>query len=131
VTAAKYSQEEFVLEFEGSTLLVECKGITKSVSLGHVRQLFDYMTKYEEDEGISGKGVLLGNAWKEMPPNERNRQDTQTFPANVISRATAMGMGLVSSAEFFDAYCRFLAKEVDGGIILRAIVAGSGVVSFK
>ena len=131
VAPAKYSQEEFVLQFEGSILLAECKGIAKSAALTHVRQLMDYILKYEEDEGASGKGVLLVNAWKDLAPQDRNLQDTLTFPPNVIDRATSMGIALVSSVDFFKAYCRFLSKEIDGAVILRSIVAASGVVPFE
>ena len=130
VTSARYSQEEFVLEIDGNTCLVECKGITKSVSLTHVRQLTDYMLKYEEDEGRSGKGILLGNAWRELAPGDRGLSGTPIFPENVVKRATALEMALVSSIAFFDAFCRFLNGQVQGDSILRKLLMGVGIVEF-
>ena len=64
VKEAKYSEEEFILEYKEEQYLVECKGVGKSIALGHVRQLLDYMFKFEEDEGKPGKGILFCNAWK-------------------------------------------------------------------
>jgi hypothetical protein len=43
----------------------------------------------------------------------------------------AGGIALVSSVDFFNAYCRFLAKQIDGSEILRRIAEGKGVVSFE
>ena len=131
VRAAKYSEEEFVLEYKGELYLVECKGVGKSIALGHVRQLSDYMLKFEEDEGKPGNGILLGNAWKALPLEERQTTSTLTFPENVISRATAWGIALIDSVDFFHAYTGFLAGQVSGETILDRLTSSTGVVSFQ
>jgi hypothetical protein len=52
------------------------------------------MMKFEEDEGQAGKGILLGNAWKDLPPTERGKEETGIFratqstePRQTISRS--------------------------------------------
>ena len=130
ITPAKYSREEFVLEVGQGKFLVECKGVGKSVALGHVRQLMDYMLKYEEDEKEPGKGILFGNAWKDLPPEKRGLRETTNFPDNVIARATANEIALINSVDFFKAFCRFLAGEVTGQSILNRITMSNGIVSF-
>src|SRR5262249_30411662 len=45
VLPAQYSEEEFVMVFDDAEYLVEVKGITKSIALGHLRQLNDYLLK--------------------------------------------------------------------------------------
>jgi hypothetical protein len=131
IIPAKYSQEEFVLEYRNEHYLVECKGVGKSMALTHVRQLFDYMTKYEEEEGIAGKGILMGNAWRGLPLQARAQTDTPVFPDNVIVRATSLSIALVSSVDFFDAFCKFLKGELAGEAILDRITTTVGVVDFK
>lgn len=96
IEPAKYSQEEFLLNYQGNAYLVECKGVTKSVTLTHVRQLLDYLIKFEEEEGRSGKGILLGNAWRDLPLIDREREGRVVFPGNAISRTEANGIALVS-----------------------------------
>ena len=130
VLPAKYSQEEFVLEYKNGLSLVECKGIGKSVALTHWRQLLDYIVKFEEEEGRRGKGILFGNAWRDLPPGDRGKEETVIFPDNVIERATANDMALISSVDFFHVFCRLIAGEVTGEAILDRITTAVGVVRF-
>ncbi|TAK87236.1 MAG: hypothetical protein EPO20_05385 [Betaproteobacteria bacterium] len=131
VTPAKYSQEEFILEHAGALFLVECKGIGKSVALTHVRQLTDYMLKFEEDENKQGKGILFGNAWKELPPERRDGDETVVFPDNVEKRAIQLDIALVSSTAFFPVFERFLAGRVAADAILQRMTSSVGVVDFS
>lgn len=127
VIPAKYSDEEFIIEYRSEEYLVECKGIGKSVARSHVVQLLGYIAKYEEETGKTGKGILFGNAWKEIPVAER---DQPFFPDNVIASAKSNDIALVSSVSFFHVFCKFLAGEIAGEKILDAIVNSSGVVEF-
>lgn len=89
------------------------------------------MTKFEEDERRNGKGILLGNAWRDLPIADREQQATVTFPDNVIARGQQLGIALVCSAEFFHAFCRFLAGEITGEAILDRITNAVGVVNLQ
>jgi hypothetical protein len=121
---------QFVLEYKGETYLIECKGVGKSIARSHVVQLLGYLTKFEETEGKSGKGILFGNAWKDLPPDQRQQKDTVIFPPNVIESATSNNIALLSSVEFFAGFCQFLAGMVSGEDILDKIVQTVGVVKF-
>jgi hypothetical protein len=110
--------------------LIECKGVGKSIARSHVVQLLGYLAKFEENEGRSGKGILLGNAWKDLPIDQRGQTDNVMFPDNVITSATSNSIALVSSVDFFHVFCRFLAGEVTGNVILDRITSAVGVVSF-
>ena len=131
VTPARYGQEEYVLEFEGAEYLVEVKGVSKSISLGHLRQLNDYILKYEEDTGKACKGLLFGNSWRTTPPDERNTTEKPEFPGNVVSRAEQWNIGLISSTKFFEVFCTFLNDRSKGAQILQEIINISGVVNFE
>ncbi|MDA2911880.1 hypothetical protein MYX04_13255 [Nitrospiraceae bacterium AH_259_D15_M11_P09] len=131
VIPAKYGQEEYILEFEGAEYLVEVKGVTKSVSLGHLRQLTDYLLRHEEKTQKACKGILLGNAWRNDPPSERGTAEKPEFPVNVVERANQLGVALVSSALFFNSFCQFLKDRSLGHTILREIVGGVGVITFS
>jgi hypothetical protein len=131
VTPAKYGQEEYVLECGGVEYLIEVKGVSKSISLGHLRQLNDYILKYEEDMGKACKGILFGNSWRTFPPDERNTSENPEFPDNVISRAEQWNIALISSAEFFEAFCLFMNDKSKGAKILQDIISASGIVEFE
>lgn len=130
ITTAKYSQEEFVVNYKGNVCLVECKGVGKSIALAHVRQLMDYMDKFQETEGKKGKGILLGASWRDIPILERTPERCLVFPANVIERAEALQIALVDSVAFFHAYCGFLSGVTSADSILEKIVKTNGVVAF-
>lgn len=130
VAPTKYGQEEYVLVYGETEYLVEVKGVSKSISLGHIRQLNDYILKYEEDTEKTCKGILFSNSWRTTPPSERNTKEKPEFPDNVISRAEQWNISLVSSAKFFDAFCQFLRDRSKGDQILQAIITTSGIVEF-
>lgn len=131
IKPAKYSQEEFVMHWDGGLYLAECKGVSKSISMAHVRQLQDYVLKYEEDEETAGKGILFGNAWRELHPDERNTNDRPIFPNNVIERAKQLGVSLVSTIDLFEALSRYLSGEVAADQVLKWMTTANGVAEIQ
>ena len=131
VTPARYGQEEYVLEFDGQEYLLEVKGVGKGIALAHLRQLYDYLLKYQEETAKVCKGILFGNAWRDHRPAERNAQDKEEFPANVIERASQLQVALVPSTSFFEAFCEFLRKDTLGPKILRMMTSSSGLVDLS
>jgi len=130
VTPAQYGQEEFVLVFEEHECLIEVKGVGKSISLGDVRQLNDYLLQCEEKTGKPPKGILFGNAWRNDPPEDRDSNDKPEFPQNVVDRAIQYRIALVSSREFFVVFCHFLQDRTLGTNILLQIIETAGIVNF-
>ena len=131
VTPAKYGQEEYILEYGGIEYLIEVKGVSKSISLGHLRQLNDYILKFEEDTGSACKGILFGNSWRTIPPEERNTTEKPEFPDNVVTRAEQWNIALISGSEFFEAFCQFMSDRSKGTKILQNIINASGIVKFE
>lgn len=127
VSPSKYSQEEYILEFDGQEFLIEVKGVAKSVSLSHLRQLNDYLLKYQEDTGKDCKGILFGNSWRNKPPEMRGTEDTPEFPDNVIKRAEQWGVSLVSARAFFEAFVKALEDPKLSNDLLTVLTRSSGV----
>lgn len=130
IIPAKYSEEEFVLIYKGNEYLVEVKGSSKSISLQHLRQLGDYLLRYQEDTGKQCKGILFGNAWRSNTPKDRNSNDTPEFPSNVVHRAEDWNIALVPSTTFFQVFMEFLENS-KGEEILDAITTQTGTVIFN
>ena len=128
VIPAKYAEEEYIVIVGKEEFLVEVKGVTKSIGLGHLRQLNDYLSKFEEDTGKDCKGVLIGNAWRNILPNKRERKNTPIFPNNVIKRSQQWGISLVSSLTLFEGVLSVLENEKNKESILSAITTTDGVV---
>ena len=130
VEPAKYSNEEYCLIYKNIEYPVEAKGVSKSISLAHLRQLIDYMLKYDEETGKKCKGILFGNPWKNTPIEKRNTNEKPNFPQNVIERAEDMNISLISSVDFFNIFCDFLENKIKGQKILDKIVSSRGLVKF-
>ncbi len=106
---------------------MEVKGVAKSISLSHLRQLNDYLLKYQEDTGKECKGILFGNAWRNTPPEMRGREDTLEFPDNVVRRAEQWGISLVSARAFFEAFVRTLEAPELSSDLLAALTRSRGI----
>jgi hypothetical protein len=124
------AEEEFIFEHKGNAAVVECKGVGKSISLEHVRQTDSHVLKFITAENRDGKGVLFGNAWRNLPLSERGGTDTPIFPDNVVKHAAQRGIALVAADDFLEVFCRFLKGEVSGEAVLDAMSSQSGIVDF-
>jgi len=131
VSPAKYGQEEYILELNGEEYLIEVKGVTKSIGLTHLRQLNDYLLKYQEDTGRECKGILFGNPWRNIPPQNRGSEETPLFPDNVIKRAEQWGISLVSSTAFFNAFIKTLEDVSHSKEVLSEMITANGVAHFS
>lgn len=131
VTPAKYSEEEYIVNIEDDEILMEVKGVAKSITLGHLRQLNDYLLKYEEDTGKECKGILVGNGWRNLIIDKRDKKDTPIFPDNVINRAKKLGISLLSSISLFDAVLIVLKDKNQIDNVIKSIAETDGVVKIK
>lgn len=127
VSPCKYAQEEYILEYDGEEFLMEVKGVAKSISLTHLRQLNDYLLKYQEDTGKECKGILFGNSWRNTPPEMRGTEDTPEFPDNVVRRAEQWGVSLVSARAFFEEFVKALEAPELSNDLLTVLTHSSGV----
>jgi hypothetical protein len=103
-TKPALAEEEFIFEYKENAFVVECKGVSKSISLDHVRQADSHVLKFVEAENRDGKGILLGNAWRNLPLSERDKADTPIFPDNVVNtqlNAESLSLALVTSWRSF------------------------------
>lgn len=127
----KYGNEEYVMLYKGNEYLIEIKGKEKSIKLTDERQLLNHMIDAQDKTNQEFKGILLGNAWRNIPLNERGNQEHIEFPINVIELAKRNDIALVSCKDFFNEICEFLAENKTGDEILDKIVSSKGIVNFN
>ncbi|MGB6838017.1 MAG: hypothetical protein WBF66_09990 [Dehalococcoidia bacterium] len=120
--------DEFMIELEGQSALIEVSGSKRSVSQRDVSQLFKDMGNYFAETGQSIKGIFIGNPWRNIPPGERDTKDRPMFPDNVVGFAKRQRIALVSTLELFKAHCGFLEGHIDSESLFRWLMDGEGVV---
>ena len=122
--------EEYVIEFNSKIGVIEVKGNKKSIKRDDFRQILDYLKEYELKDLGKYKGILIGNAWRLKPVDERDTKVTPIFPDNVMDIASKHGIALLSTIDLFDIFCKFLEEKISGKDIMKNIFDAKGVVNF-
>jgi hypothetical protein len=122
--------DEFVVSCQDKKLLVEVKGHRKGAQKEDIRQLDESLDTYEKKFGTPIKGVLLVNAWCELPPEERETADRSSFSADVIKRAEAIDVALLTGIELLAALSQFWKSELSGDEVFERLRLTAGVASF-
>jgi hypothetical protein len=126
----KYANEERIVEYGENKFLVHVKARESAMSLTDLRILNDHLLLYEEDTRTRIKGVLFGNAWKNLPISKRDLEGMPCFPESVLERAKQFEIGLVASGDIFDAFCAFIEKAEVAEIIFDSMLRQTGRVNF-
>lgn len=120
--------DEFIIKVGDKKMLAEVKGNTKSISKADLAQLITDLGEHLKATQEDVDGILIGNAWRRLPPDKRNTHDKPIFPRNVVKTAEKRTIGLLSSVDLFSAYCRSLSGEESQSDILRKIIEGKGLI---
>jgi len=120
--------DEFML-VDGGGVLVEVTGHDKKSIAGRdLSQLMKDIGNYLAEQSDDVKGLLVGNGWANLPPDERDFGDKRTFPDDVVKTATNRNIALLSTVQLFKAYCAHLEGKLDAKTTMHRIVDTAGVV---
>ncbi len=116
-------KEDRWFEVEGlGKAAAEIKGHKGSMTTADARQTDDWVQDLLERKGEAMKGVLLGNPYRNDPPDER----LDAWPPDVVRYAEARGIALVTTRELYDALVSAEKGELDPLEFLRAIYEADG-----
>jgi len=102
---------------------LEIKGVVKSAARSHIRQLEDWKEKAEVDNGWKGKGLLIVNAYKELPLQERR----VPFPDDCVNKAEFEKICLLTTTQLFKALQTFQEGKLDRKDFWDAIYNSNGI----
>ncbi len=123
--------DEFIIEFDGKEVLVEVKGKNKSIDKDDLGQLVVDIGRHLRETGKSIKGLFIGNGWRNLPPDKRETGNNRTFPTEIAKAAEDNNVGLLSSAELFNAFCKVLEGQLSKDHFLSTIFNSSGIIRFQ
>lgn len=121
--------DEFMIEYEGMSALVEVSGSKKTVALKDVSQLQKDLAEYAAQFGETIKGVFVGNSWKNRPPSDRGPVAGSIFPDNIVTHAVHQRIALLSTTDLFEAYCAFLENRLTGAEFFDCLMRAEGIVA--
>jgi len=102
-------EEEYDLYIKEKDLMIigEIEGTDKSlIDVDKYRQLLDYVES-ERDKGVNCKGILIGNAQKDINPTERQEQ----FSQHAIKGCEHQGFCRITTYQLFE-----IVKKIFSGI---------------
>jgi len=120
--------DEFMLARGEERALVEVTGSGKSISGRDLSQLMKDLSNYLAQEGQDVKGLLVGNAWNTLLPDDRDTPDKPIFPDNVQTTARNRNIALLSTIELFRGYCAFSQGKLEPHEAFARLMAASGPV---
>jgi len=109
----KNNREDITFVWEKKHFVSEVKGLSKSAGEKDVSQLVSKKIQYEEENLIQAKGILIVNAWKDKPLEQRNTSNVQIFPEQMMKLTQLRKVALLTTQQLFVAYCQKLENRFD------------------
>ena len=128
VEDGKQGREDLVFSFNDENFLLEVKGIEKSASKSNVRQLNGHLTEYKNEHEVEVKGILLVNAWRKLPIEERETKEKPIFPDEIMTLVNLTGVVLMTTQQLFVAYCEYLEGKFNLDTFVKTSKSTSGVM---
>jgi hypothetical protein len=123
--------DEFIIEHNGKEALVEVKGKNKSIDKDDLGHLVIDIGQHFKETGKSIKGLFIGNGLRNLPPQKRESGNNMTFPKEIAKAAEDHNVGLLSSVELFNAYCKVLERKLSKDDFLNTVFSSSGIIRFQ
>lgn len=104
----KMGREDVIFELDDKTFVSEVKGLKKSAAERHLNQLNSKKSQYEFELKKKTKGILIVNAWRELPLENRDSNDNPIFPDQMMDVTKMWEFSLLTTQQLFVAYCKHL-----------------------
>lgn len=125
VTEPEPGRDDWRVEFPEGPAVVEVKGVTKSGAEKHAAQLEKWVANYFEETGNQAKGLLIVNAWRELPLDERVES---AFPDQMLKYSTTRQHCLMTGLQLFAIREEVLLGGSDPADWRSKIMATAGVL---
>lgn len=125
----KMGREDIIFELGDKSFVSEVKGLKKSAAEKHLNQLNSKKGQYEFELKRKTKGVLIVNAWRELPIENRDSNDHPIFPDQINSVTMMWEFALLTTQQLFVAYCNDLEGKFDKENFINELFKTVGVFS--
>jgi len=128
VKIGKNGREDLVFIFNGDHYIIEVKGCEKSASKKNVKQIASHVIEYTDEEDNEPKGILIINAWRKLPLEDRNTNDKSVFPGEIMKLVKLSKIVLITTQQLFVAYCDKLEGKFDLDEFMKKIDETNGIL---
>lgn len=124
------ASDEFIISVGGKKAVIEVKGVEDKIRKRHLDQLVSDRDECSKLTSQDIKGILIGNAWRFFPLEQRGMPKKPIFTNSVVQRARNQDIGLISTVQLFNAVCKAQKESQCKEEILNKIINGTGVIQF-
>lgn len=124
----KIGREDLIFVYNKKHYMLEVKGLTKSASKKNISQLNSHAIQYTYDNEVEVKKILLINAWRELPLEERNTKDKPIFPNEIMNLVNLSNITLITTQQLFVMYCDNLEGKFDLKEFMKEIDSTKGIL---
>lgn len=112
VEEGPFGRDDLIINYRNKIAVVEVKGVSKSAAESHATQLEKWVSEYTLQNGIKPKGLLIINAYKNIPLKNRKEK---SFPDQMVpyseKRDHCLLTGLQLLGLYLDIMKNILKKE--------------------
>lgn len=101
VLEVEAGRDDLIVKYGDYTAVIEIKGVSKSAAEKHAAQLEKWVSDYVEKNDVIPKGILLVNAFKDLPLNERNEK---AFPGQMLKYSIQREHCLITTLQLLGLY---------------------------
>lgn len=94
-------RDDLILKFEDRVAVVEVKGVSKSAAEKHAAQLEKWVSNYYMLHEVEAKGILVINAYKNIPLKERTED---AYPNQMINYSEKRNHCLMTGIQLLNMY---------------------------
>jgi hypothetical protein len=124
VTEGLPGRDDLILKYKDKVAVVEVKGASKSAAEKHAAQLEKWVSEYISKNGIAPKGILIVNAFKDIPLADRNEE---TFPKQMIKYSKNRNHCLLTGIQLLGLYLDCKANPEKRDEVIERIYSTDGL----
>lgn len=124
VTEGLPGRDDLILKYKDKIAVVEVKGVSKSAAEKHAAQLEKWVSEYISKNGITPKGILIVNAFKDITLADRNEE---TFPQQMIKYSKNRNHCLLAGIQLLGLYQDFKTNPEKRNEIIERIFSTDGL----
>lgn len=125
VEKGEIGRDDLIIRKLDKVAVVEVKGVRKSAAEKHAAQLEKWAANYFEQHGAIPKGILIVNAFNELPIQDRPEK---AFPDQMTPYSIARGHCLITSIQLLEIWAEARVNSAKIDILVEHIFSTVGVL---
>ena len=101
-------RDDIIAKYDNQHFVIEVKGVAKSAAEKYAAQLEKWASIYKENNDITPKAILIVNAFKDLPLNQRKEA---VFPNQMLAYSVGRGHCLMTTTQLFCIFMEFNFEE--------------------